>query len=478
MKHVRWLPVRTVARSLLVTGTLLALLLGGCATLPEPDGYSRLVDEQVAGKVAWSEIDGGAQTAFLDDLIDSDSLDDLIRQSLKENPGLQSTLLTLDVRRAQLRERDGTQLPVLEAAIDGNREENADAQFTGALSISWEVDVWQRIADGVRAAELDVAEQAALSQSVRDTLVGEVMKGWLALTALQHDLEINQRRLETQELYADFILQRYRNGLGDLEDLDSARSSAAETRADIEAAREALWRQQRDLSVLLGRSGETDIDPADTYPGVSIPLVDLPDQTLARRPDLKAAYLAVQAAESRAAAAYKDLLPSLSLRAALTDSGDSLQDGLLANPVWSLLGQLTAPLFQGGQLRAAADVADLQVAIAYQEYRQTLLDAVAEVETAIRFEKSLAKRQQHVEQALEMARNNLVQYQQRYRGGLVSILDLLEVQQQTYDLEARFDNLVYQRLSNRVGLGMALGLGVSDALQPTDNNDNRITIES
>lgn len=193
-----------------------------------------------------------------------------------------------------------------------------------------------------------------------------------------------------------------------------------------------------------------------------LPLTDLPEQTLQRRPDLKAAYLAIEAAGFRTQVAYKDMLPTLRLEAALTDGGPSLSDALLRDPVWSLLGQLSAPLFRGGELRAAAQAAELTTAQRYQAFRETLLTAVQEVEDAIDQETSLARQQDHLQEALASARRTLDQYRQKYRTGLVSLLDLLEVQQQLYDLQAQLDDLTYQRLDNRIGLGLALGLGTKE----------------
>ena len=155
------------------------------------------------------------------------------------------------------------------------------------------------------------------------------------------------------------------------------------------------------------------------------------------------------------------MLPSINLEAALTDIADSPKDALLTNPLWSVLGQLTAPLYKGGQLKTAAEIAELNTAIAYQSYRETLLNAVLEVENALGSERSLMKQQGQIETALNHARNNLAHYRNSYQSGLVTILDLLAIQQNTYDLEEQLDQVIFQRLSNRIDLGLALGLGVS-----------------
>lgn len=134
---------------------------------------------------------------------------------------------------------------------------------------------------------------------------------------------------------------------------------------------------------------------------------------------------------------------------------------LLSDPVWTLLGQLTAPLFQGGKLRAAAEIAELETAQSYEAYRETLLEAISEVENALSLEQSISHRENHIRTALASARNSLERYQESYRAGLVDILDLLSVQEKTFDLELQHDNLIFERLTNRIDLGLALGLGVA-----------------
>lgn len=409
---------------------------------------------------SWSQLDGGEQAMILGDLISSAELEALVKEALEANPSLQQTLLTLRIRQAEYRQTGGDRLPTVEAGYSAGREKDSDTTYTGSLSISWEVDLWRKLADNTKAAAKDVAQQQALYQSARDTLAADVMKTWLSLINTRKNMAIEQQRLATLEKYETFILQRYRNGLGTLEDLDSARSSAANSRASLEEYRETLAQNRRSLQTLLGRSGEVALTIPEEYSSVLVPLAGLPEQTLGRRPDLKAAYLAIEAASLRTSVAYKELLPSISLQAALEDAATSPVEALLTNPIWSLLAQVTAPIYQGGKLRAAAEIAELETAQYYQAYRETLLTAVKEIEDAIGLERSLTKRQEHIETALGASQNNLRQYQRKYAAGLATILDLLGVQQETYDLAQQLNDLTYDRLANRIDLGLALGLGV------------------
>ncbi|MCS4502550.1 TolC family protein [Arhodomonas aquaeolei] len=448
-------------RLLTLTGLVLAAtLLGGCAvTAPETD-YPDRAREAIGDVTSWPALDGGEPTAYLNQLVGSSRLDALIQEALAANPNLQQTLLTLRIRRSERRQTGADRLPDLDTELTGSREEDSDTRYTGSVTVSWEADVWGRIADTYRAADLDVAEQRALYQSTRDTLASEVMDSWLQLIADRRAVDIQTQRLGTLQDNLTFVRERYRKGIGDIDELDTARTDLASARATLAEYREDLASERRSLREMLGRSDDAEIPVPSDYPGVRVPLVDLPVQTLGRRPDLRADYIAIQAQAARTRAAYKDMLPSLDLQASLEDVAATPRQALLTAPVWSLLADLTAPLYRGGELKAAAEQAELEAAKAYQAYRETLLTAVTEVGDAIGQEQALKTRLAHTRDALASARRSLANYRRRYRAGLVTILDLLDVQEQTYDLKAQLNELTRSRLANRVDLGLALGLGV------------------
>jgi len=134
---------------------------------------------------------------------------------------------------------------------------------------------------------------------------------------------------------------------------------------------------------------------------------------------------------------------------------------LFKDPVWSLLSSVTAPLFQGGELRANIKLAELDTLNSWWGYQQTLLTAVQEVQSALDLETTYQRQQQHTRQAYQNARRSLDNYTSQYRQGLSDILDYLSVTQTTYSLEAQLVQLQRNQLSNRIDLGLALGLGVS-----------------
>lgn len=401
--------------------------------------------------------------ATLTDLVNVPELQQFITRALANNPSLQQSVVALNMAYAQHGITSASRLPSVDAGFSGSATEDSDDSYTTDITVSWELDLWQKIADSSNAALKDIASSQASLQSAKDLVAANVMRSWLDISLKQQLVAIETQRLAVLDNNQALIMARYRVGLGSLEDLDNASTSAASTRATLASYQEQLAQSQRELTLLTGQWTGKDLaaEVAAQFPTVLNPISSLGQQTLGRRPDIQAAFYNIEAESLRTDAAYKAMLPSISLAASLTDIAQSPSDALLTGPLWSVLGQLSAPIFQGGQLTSQAELARLTTEQRYWVYQETLLNAVNEVENTVGQEYSLAKQQQHLTDAQQSAERSVVSYEQKYRQGLVDIFDLLTVQQQTYDIEAQLATTIYNRLINRIDLGLALGLGVS-----------------
>lgn len=266
--------------------TATVLFMSSCSLAPQAN-YTAMAEQERQQVTAWAAQEGAKQTTSLNELINSPELNALIEEALLANPSLQQTVLTLKILRAQRYQARADRLPEVSLDVATENGEDDLNSYSGSLSISWEIDLWQKLADTESAAGMDEAEQKALLQAARDSLAAEVMQEWLGLIRDLHTIDIERQRLENLEKNERYILQRYRSGIGTLEDLESARTSTAVSRASIEEYKESLAQRQRTLKTLLGRIGTADIAVVKSYPVVITPLADLPEQTLRRRPDLR-----------------------------------------------------------------------------------------------------------------------------------------------------------------------------------------------
>lgn len=444
--------------------TVLLLALGctlaACSSQPSYTGNS--TEQSLKQHTNWQYTQEDAtKVSYITDLVNIAGLDSLIEQAIANNPSFNQVHVALKLAYAQRDVTAASQWFSINADFDAQRNETTGTQYSSSLGVSWEVDVWQKIADNVAAQDMTIASNQATYQSAKDTLVASVIRTYLNIILQQDLLNIEQQRLTVLENNEQSIVERYQYGLGDLEALDTARTNTASTRATIADYQEQIAQAKRALVLLVGVDKLENLPSSAVLPEVMEPLSALPEQDLARRPDLQSAYYNIQSKRYLVDVAYKDLLPSITLSASLSDLATTPSKALLTSPVWNLLGSLSAPLFQGGALRAQVDIAKLNAEQAFWEYQDTLLSAVNEVENALGQEQSLTQQQLQISNALASAKRSYSNYQSKYQQGLVDILDLLTVQQQVYDLQAQLSQINYTLLTNRIDLGLALGLGVS-----------------
>ncbi|MEP1383601.1 MAG: TolC family protein [Paraglaciecola sp.] len=399
----------------------------------------------------------------LTDLVSVPELTQYIEQALQYNPSLQQSIVALKIAYANQGLTRADLLPAVNSSFSGQRTQDSDDIFNADITVSWELDVWQRLADTNAAAKADILATEASLQTAKNLIVANIMRGWLAINNDQQLLQIEKNRLDALQRTEELILERYRSGLNTLDELDTAKTATAQTLATIADYSEQVLQDIRSLLLLTGSWSQqpADVKIDSEFPRVLYPLESMAVQDLSGRPDLQQAFLDIKAEALRTDAAYKAMLPSFNLSASLTDMAETPSEALFRNPIWSLLGDISAPLFQGGALKSQAEIAEFTTEQSYWVYQEALLDAVNEVENAIGQESALAAQQAHFNTALSSAERSMINSEQNYRQGLVDVFDLLTTQQLAFDAQTQLTSTIYQRLLNRIELGLALGIGVS-----------------
>ena len=183
----------------------------------------------------------------------------------------------------------------------------------------------------------------------------------------------------------------------------------------------------------------------------------LPSELLRRRPDIAQAEQPIVAADRSLDAARAAFLPSIRLGAA----GGYVDSTLIADPVgiFSIGGSILAPLFEGGRLRAQADVAAARRDQAAYFYRKVALNAFREVEDALAALQRTSEQELVLRQQRDALARALVQATNRYRAGYSSYLEQLDAQRGLLSADLSLVQANNDRLSAAVNLFQALGGG-------------------
>jgi NodT family efflux transporter outer membrane factor (OMF) lipoprotein len=188
--------------------------------------------------------------------------------------------------------------------------------------------------------------------------------------------------------------------------------------------------------------------------------VTIPSELLERRPDIASAERHVAAANAQVGVATAAMFPTISLGAAAGTAASTIA-GLASAPAlfWSIGPSLAAPLFDAGLRRAQREEAAAQYDAAVAQYRQTVLSAFGEVEDQLAALRVLAEESRVAQEQVRAARESVQLTLNQYRAGLVSFINVVDVQAQAFAAERNALDIEGRRLAAAVSLVKALGGG-------------------
>lgn len=453
---------------------VVACLLNGCATPPAPGTSGTPVDIPSEWSSGDTSDSGARPSARWWHDFDDPRLDLLVQSTLARNHDLEAAAARIRQAQAQARIVGADRYPRFEGALGLTRSRQSpiglpasrDAGFIAtsygvSLNAAWEIDLWDRIGQGRRAAVSAAQAVRAEYAAARLSLSGQAVKLYFALIQAQRQLELARRTLEIRQSTSARVRRRYEAGLVPPLDLRLALSAQAAAAVLVSTREREFDSMRRQLEIVVGTYPRAALDTAASFPGLApAPAVGVPAELLVRRPDLVAAELRIEAQGARAAAARAALLPQVRLSASIgrraSNPADLFDAGL---SVWSLAADLLAPIFQGGRLRAEIDLAHARLAEALAQYRKTLLEAFLEVETALAADRHYAEETAAALRRLDQAQAAARLAQDQYGAGLVDLLSVFEAERQRLEAASQALASQGQRLQARVDLYLALGGG-------------------
>jgi NodT family efflux transporter outer membrane factor (OMF) lipoprotein len=464
----------------MVMGLILAILtINGCALMQDA------VDESLPTPVPqdWTTemaIQDLPIAACLLDLIDAPPLEALVREAMEANPDLQATAMRLQASGFRFKGQRSTMLPMVNAGFSKGRNNQTEDSQSGevgtadnhrvSLGLSWEIDLWGRLADQFAASRRDLMAQQADYRSARDALAARVIQAWIEQVANRRALTIEAERVAVLQDIEAILIGRYRDGIGSLDEYATARSRTQIALAD-QSVRQSDWhRSIRQLEVLVGRPSKGDLLAGQMLPAVTPVSVDTPAAVMHHRPDVRAAMNRLIAARRLSQSADKAMLPQLTLTGELFRTSARIGDIGSTATCWGILGSLFQPLFEGGRILSEARAAEAETDAALMDLRSVVLRALKEVENALDLERELAVQIMALERAVRESATSSRYYADRYRQGLDTIQNLLLAKEQEMAVKIRLNEVAAQRLSNRIDLALALGIGGDDetnAPEPT-----------
>lgn len=436
---------------------------GGCTSLNHSEKLDR--DNTIVVPQNWENAQEYVNTALsqqLLDLVNSKELSALVIDTIENNHDLKSTALRLEQASLLDAQSGRYQEPTLTSSYQASRNKTGSITSNQRISLdlSWELDVWGRLSDTSDSASAKAKASELDYIYAKNSLVARVIQAWLDVVYRAKIIDVESRWIASLSKTEGIVAEQVLDGLKEQADLDTARAETYRIRAALASREQQQLAAIRRLNVLRGKVGQhLDFSTIDT-PEIESPPLTLPGDMLASRPDLLAAYQTVIAADKDTSIAYKDLLPKLTLTSSVYKAGSS-SNQLVDNPsLWSLVGGITAPIFNQGNLETQAKIAELKANVAFINYQKKLLNAMTEVGIALDQEYYLNQQEQHYQDAHIYSISSMKNYQNLYQEGASDVLALLIAQRSIYQSKIQLIQTQQARFSNRISLGLALGMGI------------------
>lgn len=463
--------------SLMMTGTLFIALAGCNSSAISPQARSPLVPEQWLITTNNNPISEDWLTEFTDPLLPA-----LINEALDGNYLLAQETAVLEESRQSVVTSGADRLPTFALNVDGLRQKTLsdnnstiNENYSASLDLSWELDIWGKLSDTQQQAWLLYQAAEARHTNVQQQLTADTITGWYSVILAKQQLELLQQRLQNVQQNLDIIDRGYKQGINEALDVYLSQDTLYQQRSSTADQQQSAIESVTSLQRLLARypNGRWEIDSKLPVIDESIP-VGIPSELLSRRADIQQAWFTLLAADAGLAVAHKRRFPSLTLVASGGDSSEELNDLLDGGSLaWSILGNITQPLFSGRRLAAAEREAKARVQQAEHQYLNTVYNAFAEVETAISRNAILAQRYENL-LASESSSNAAYSLSfQQYQRGLISYTTVLESQRRAFDAQTNVLQLRFQLIQNRIDLFRGLGGGYTHGVssQGTSNQD-------
>jgi NodT family efflux transporter outer membrane factor (OMF) lipoprotein len=472
--------MKSVLRSLAPACAVVAL--AGCTlgpdfsrpTAPAATAYTRAVP---AGATPQSIALGGQVAADWYTLFHSESLNELVRQALAHNPGLEAARHGLLAAQYELQAVAGSALPRIDAR-GGISRAHINGSFlyepVGALSVTgnqfslgptlaYRLDVFGGVRRSLEAqtAATDQARAEALDTYV--TLVDQVVVTAFDYAAAAAQLEVSRALVE--DLQRQLELTRALEAAGKVTRADTlqAQTQLENTAATLPALEQQCDVYRNALARLVGRPPDEFQLPPLTLQDFELPEslpLSLPSQLVRQRPDILAAEDSLHQASAAIGVAEAARFPSLTLSGQYAQQGSRLNE-VFTRPggIWSIGTDLSAPIFSAGTLSARAAQAKERYRQALAAYRSTVLAAFVEVADALHAVEHDADSYAAHRRALESAAASRDLALAQYRAGKYNELQVLAAEQQYQNAALSQVQAQAQRFADTAALFRALGGG-------------------
>ncbi len=434
---------------------------------------------------AWSytpenlqEIPGGESDhwwrQFSDPLLDS-----LIVLGVERNYDLRLAQRRQEIARAAMNQARSGWFPTIGLSAGWNAEKSSGATGRGAtvsvpsesyfnagLNASWEIDIFGKVAAGVKAKKAQYNASRAEYAGSMVSMTAQIASTYFTLRSQQRLLQVAQAHCESQMKIVKIAQARFEAMLASKLDVAEAWQTYYSTAASIPMLENAIKASVNSLGILVGEfppeAARMLAEPGPLPNWKSSVSAGVPADLLRRRPDIVEAEMQLAAAAAQVGIAKKDFLPTLTIEGNVGTASRRLGDLFSGHSfTWSVAPTLSWTIFDGFARKYQLVSAREQMQSAIDSYNLSVLNAVGETENALSSYDASLRHIDLVEKLCVQNEEALRLAVERYKDSLSPMTDVVNAQLNALSGESELVQAQASALNSLVSLYEALGGGIN-----------------
>ena len=337
--------------------------------------------------------------------------------------------------------------------------------FGASLDASYQLDFWGLERDNLRAATENLKSARFAQETVALTVLTDTADTYFDVLALRQRVSIAMANIDAADRILKITEAKVTNGVSSRLDLAQQQAQVAGQEAQVPALNEQEREARYTLAVLIAHTPEDFDVRADNLDAIVSPKVGagMPSELLRRRPDVAQAEADLAAAHADVDAARAAFFPNISLTASGGVASTALSALFHSTSLgYSIGASLLQTIFDGGKLEGESAYARARQEELVANYRETVLNAFADVESALGQVASLSEQEKYKTEEVDAAAEAFRISEIQYREGVADLLAVLQAQQTLFTAQDQLVQIKLARLQADIGLYRALGGGWSE----------------
>lgn len=398
----------------------------------------------------------------------------LLDTALYKNGDLLLAIKNIDIAGSILSTAKLNYLPDLAGQINGSysrqSKNGASVQAGGSreakdynlsIGMTWDIDIWGKIRREKEEALANYLQSHEAKKAIQTRLVADVAKGYYNLLMLDDQYRIATESKNLSEKTLKIVKLQYEVGESSIVGVQQVEAQLEQNKILLSQIENSISIQENALSLLCGDYAKTIKRSRVENEFEHIPVGGYPISLLVNRPDVRAAELSLKAANAKVGVALAAMYPSLTINPSggLNSLKESNWFSIPASLFGTIAGGITQPIFNKGRLKANYEQMQLERDKSVITFRQSVLEAYAQVSDAMKNKQELEKQYTFALKREDIMKESIRSTDVLFRAGEVNYLEIISVQSNFLQSSLQSSQLSTEKMQANIELYYTLGGG-------------------